>query len=52
MVQLAAALEGPLMLCLGVGQDAAQDSARRDELTDRWEILVERVLTAAIAGKP
>ncbi len=45
-VQLAAALEGPLMLYLGVGEDAAEDSARRDELADSWEILIERVLTA------
>lgn len=45
-VQLAAALEGPLLLYLGVGEDAAEDSARRDDLADSWEILVARVLTA------
>lgn len=44
-VQLAAALEGPLLLYLGVDEDAAEDSARRDDLADSWKILVERLLT-------
>lgn len=45
-VQLAAALEGPLMLYVAVDEDAADESPRQAELADSWETLVECVLTA------
>lgn len=44
-VQLAAALEGPLVLYLEVDDQTAQESARQAALADSWESLVESILT-------
>jgi polyketide synthase 12 len=44
-VQLAAALEGPLLLYLATERDSAAASARRPALADTWQTLIERVVS-------
>lgn len=44
-IQLAAALEGPMVLYLAVEERAAEESTRQAVLADSWESLIERILT-------
>jgi polyketide synthase 12 len=44
-IQLTAALEGPLLLYLGIELDPAAVSTRRPVLADSWQLLIERIMT-------